>query len=133
MRWVLLAIGIVLAADSFFAALVCNMNLGVVLPALIVLPLLLIGLFWNPALLFFSTAFGRVFKWILVGGYALFLASFAVVCGLITTRFFDRPAPGADCVIVLGAAIAYMTFNAYMRTRIRARRRKRRAQRRRSN
>ena len=105
MRWVLLAIGIVLAADSCFAALVCNMNLGVVLPALIGLPLLLIGLFWNPALLFFSTAFGRVFKWILVGGYALFLASFAVVCGLITTRFFDRPAPGADCVIVLGAAV----------------------------
>ena len=35
--------------------------------------------------------------------------------------------------IVLGAAIAYMTFNAYMRTRIRARRKKRRSQRRRSN
>ena len=34
---------------------------------------------------------------------------------------------------LLGAAIAYVTFNAYMRTRIRARRRKRRAQRRRSN
>ena len=40
---------------------------------------------------------------------------------------------GTICVIVLGAAIAYMTFNAYMRTRIRARRKKRRSQRRRSN
>ena len=40
---------------------------------------------------------------------------------------------GTICVIVLGAAIAYMAFNAYMRTRIRARRRKRRSQRRRSN
>ena len=40
---------------------------------------------------------------------------------------------GTICVIVLGVAIAYVTFNAYMRTRIRARRRKRRAQRRRSN
>ena len=40
---------------------------------------------------------------------------------------------GTICVIVLGAAIAYMTFNAYMRTRIRARRKKRRQQRRRSN
>ena len=40
---------------------------------------------------------------------------------------------GTICVIVLGVAIAYMTFNAYMRTRIRARRKKRRSQRRRSN
>ena len=40
---------------------------------------------------------------------------------------------GTICVIALGVAIAYMTFNAYMRTRIRARRKKRRAQRRRSN
>lgn len=40
---------------------------------------------------------------------------------------------GTICVIVLGAAIAYLTFNAYMRNRIRARRRKRRAQRRRSS
>lgn len=39
---------------------------------------------------------------------------------------------GTICVIVLGAAIAYLAFNAYMRTRIRARRRKRRAQRRRN-
>lgn len=40
---------------------------------------------------------------------------------------------GTICVIVLGVAIAYMTFNAYMRTRIRARRKKRRSQRRRSS
>ena len=40
---------------------------------------------------------------------------------------------GTICVVVLGIAIAYVTFNAYMRNRIRARRRKRRAQRRRSN
>ena len=39
---------------------------------------------------------------------------------------------GTICVVVLGAATAYMAFNAYMRTRIRARRRKRRSQRRRS-
>ena len=40
---------------------------------------------------------------------------------------------GTICVFVLGVAIAYMSFNAYMRTRIRARRKKRRSQRRRSN
>ena len=40
---------------------------------------------------------------------------------------------GTICVIVLGAAVVYLSFNAYMRNRIRARRRKRRAQRRRNN
>ena len=38
---------------------------------------------------------------------------------------------GTICVIVLGLAAAYLTFNAYMRSRIRAQRRRRRANRRR--
>ena len=86
MRWVLLAIGAILVADSCFVAMVCNMNLGVVLPAVLGLPLLLLGLFWAPAQALFLTPFGRVIKWVLIGGYALFAASFAVVCGLIAGR-----------------------------------------------
>lgn len=39
---------------------------------------------------------------------------------------------GTICVIVLGLAAAYMAFNAYMRSRMRARRRRRRAARRRN-
>ena len=39
---------------------------------------------------------------------------------------------GTICVIVLGLAVAYLAFNAYMRSRLRARRRKRRAARRRN-
>lgn len=39
---------------------------------------------------------------------------------------------GTICVIVLGLAVAYLGFNAYMRSRMRARRKKRRAQRRRN-
>ena len=38
---------------------------------------------------------------------------------------------GTICVIVLGLAAAYLAFNAYMRSRLRARRRRRRANRRR--
>lgn len=40
---------------------------------------------------------------------------------------------GTICVILLGVALAYLAFNAYMRNRIRARRRKRRAGRRRNS
>lgn len=39
---------------------------------------------------------------------------------------------GTICVIILGLAVAYLGFNAYMRSRMRARRRKRRAARRRN-
>lgn len=39
---------------------------------------------------------------------------------------------GTICVIILGLAVAYLGFNAYMRSRLRARRRKRRAARRRN-
>lgn len=39
---------------------------------------------------------------------------------------------GTICVIILGLAVAYLAFNAYMRSRLRARRRKRRAARRRN-
>lgn len=39
---------------------------------------------------------------------------------------------GTICVIILGLAAAYLAFNAYMRSRLRARRRKRRAARRRN-
>ena len=39
---------------------------------------------------------------------------------------------GTICVIVLGLAVGYLAFNAYMRSRMRARRRKRRADRRRN-
>lgn len=105
MRWILLMIGAILVADSCLAAMVCNMNLGVVLPAVLGLPLLLLGIFWHRAQALFSVGFGRVFKWLLGGGYALFFVSFAVVCGLIAGRIADKPEPGADCVIVLGAAV----------------------------
>lgn len=40
---------------------------------------------------------------------------------------------GTICLVVLGLAAAYLAFNAYMRSRIRARRRRRRQNRRRSN
>ena len=39
---------------------------------------------------------------------------------------------GVICVIVLGLAVVYLAFNAYMRSRMRARHKKRRAARRRN-
>ena len=118
LRWMLLVLGVLLVFYSLFTMTVCNFTLGVVLPAMIGLPLLLIGLFWQPCMAFFAQGFGRVVKYALICGYAAFAISFCIVTALIAGRIADAPAPGADCVIVLGAAVRGETPSATFRARL---------------
>ena len=74
MRIALLVIGALLVADAAFAACAGSWNLGAALPAILGLPLLAIGLFYEPMQALFATGAGRVLKWLLVGGYAAFFA-----------------------------------------------------------
>ena len=97
MRIALLVIGALLVADAAFAACAGSWNLGAALPAVLGLPLLAIGLFYEPMQALFATGAGRVLKWLLVGGYA------ASVC--IASYSARPPQPGADAVIVLGCAL----------------------------
>ena len=114
----LIVIGALLVAYTLFAATVCNFTLGLVMPAMIGLPLLLIGIFWQPCALFFAQGFGKAVKWMIIGGYAAFLVTFAVVVSLIAGRAADAPKPGADCVIVLGAAVRGDVPSATFRARL---------------
>lgn len=104
-RVILLALGALLAADTVLASMTSALNLGVFLPALLGLPLLLLGIFYRPALVFFRTVAGRMVKWLLILGYAFFVVSFLLVSLRISGHIADKPAPGADAVIVLGAAV----------------------------
>ena len=45
LRWILILLGAMLVLYSGFTAMICNFTLGVVLPAMIGLPLLAVGLF----------------------------------------------------------------------------------------
>ena len=105
MRWILIALGALLTLDTIFVQTISNPNLGVYLPVLIGLPLLLIGLFWKPVNAFFATHAGKIIRWVLIGGYAAFAVSFGLVAAKIAGYSAQTPEPGADAVIVLGAAV----------------------------
>ena len=105
MRWILIALGALLTLDTILVQTISNPNLGVYLPAIIGLPLLLIGLFWKPVSAFFATHAGKIIRWLLIGGYAAFAISFGIVAAKVAGYSAQKPEPGADAVIVLGAAV----------------------------
>lgn len=101
MRIILIIVGAFLVLDTIFAATRCNMNLGVVLPAILGLPLLLLGVFLPHA----QHGILMVIKWILVGGYAIGIVIF-LICGILMgTAISDKEHTEADALIVLGAAL----------------------------
>ena len=118
LRFIIFALGALLMLYSLFTAMICNFSLGVVLPAIIGLPLLVIGVFWQPCMTFFAHGFGKAVKIALIGGYAAFLVSFLVVTVLIAGRAAEVPEPDVDCVIVLGAAVRGEAPSATFRARL---------------
>ncbi len=101
MRIILIVVGAILVLDTFFAATRCNMNLGVVLPAILGLPLILLGVFLPQA----QHGILMVIKWILIAGYGLAVIIF-IVCGIfMATAISDKEHTEADALIVLGAAL----------------------------
>ena len=101
MRAICIIIGGFLVLDTIIVCFLSNYNLGVILPAVLGLPLLLLGLFW-----------GRM-----DAGFLLFLRRAILVCyglgclfllflGSLMLRAIDRGEHGDyDALIVLGAAV----------------------------
>lgn len=97
--------GLLLTADTLFAMTRATSGLGVVMPAIIGLPLLLVGLFL-PALRK-GCAKSRLIRagaFLLSLAYALFFAVFALTTTLILACSTE-PEDGADVLIVLGGGI----------------------------
>lgn len=101
LRTLCLIVGGFLVLDTLIVCCLSNYNLGVILPAILGLPLLLLGLFW-----------GRM-----DAGFWLFLRRLILVCyglgclfliflGSLMLRAMDRGEHGDyDALIVLGAAV----------------------------
>ena len=101
MRTLCLAVGGFLVLDTLIVSCLSNYNLGVILPAILGLPLLLLGLFW-----------GRM-----DAGFWLFVRRLVLICygagcvfllflGSLMLRAMDRDEhDDYDALIVLGAAV----------------------------
>lgn len=102
----LIVIGAVLCALTVINMVVGNRNLGVYLPAIMGLPLLLWGIFKVPLDKWFCSSKGaRAVRNILIVLYVAVTCIF-VTCGIwMGTAMMQSPQPGADAVIVLGAAV----------------------------
>ena len=105
MRALWIAVGALLLADALLAGTIGSWNLGAWLPALLGLPLLLFGLFYEPLRAFTAQGLGRALKILCAAGYVgLALCVGAASCCI--ARFSAQaPQSGADAVIVLGASL----------------------------
>ncbi len=94
-----------LIADTVFVRTISNWNLGVILPALLGIPLLVYGLFKRRLDKWFARGAGKVVKWVFLYGY-LFLAVWVVGASCVMmAAAHAAPEQGAQAVIVLGAGI----------------------------
>lgn len=110
--------GLLLIADTLFVMTRSSMNLGVAMPAIIGLPLLLIGLF-RPILgrLCKKHKLIRVLAFFLSLAYLLFSVLFAVTSVLIIANS-SVPDDGADAMIVLGGGIRGRAPTLTLRNRL---------------
>ena len=105
-RIFLIIAGALMVLDTVAVALVSNFNLGVILPAILGLPLLVLGIFYGPLSGWAKkNRLGTAIKWAMRIGYAIVALSLAVTFSLMIAATLDKPEPGADAVIVLGAGI----------------------------
>lgn len=105
LRILFLLLGIVGILDTALVSLYSNFNAGVALPALLGLPLFLIGCFFPAASRFFQAGFGAFLKWLLIAGYAGYALILAIFVPMMYREGHRPPEPGADALIVLGCGV----------------------------
>ncbi len=102
---IFIIIGALLVGDTIFAMLLSNMNLGVILPAILGAPLLVYGIFIKKIDVWFVCKVGKIVKYIFIIGYIAFCGLTAVFCIMMGVAAANVPPDGADAIIVLGAGV----------------------------
>lgn len=105
MNLALILSGIVLILDTLIILSRSNINMGVLMPAILGLPLLTLGLFYEKAKIWMNHGFGAWVKYCFLIGYAAFLLIVSVCSVLIVRAAREEVPKNADAVIVLGAAV----------------------------
>ena len=101
LRVICIIVGAFLVLDTIAVSTLSNYNLGVILPAILGLPLLLLGVFMHHM----DAGFWAFLKWFLLCCYALgavFLLVMGILMGTASKRADEVD---ADALIVLGAAV----------------------------
>lgn len=104
-RWIFVIPGALGIADTVVMSGVSNLNEGIVLPAVLGLPLLVYGLFYKRLKLWMQKGIGRFLKILFGIGYAGFILIFIVCSAFMIAAGGTQPEKGADALIVLGGGV----------------------------
>lgn len=102
-RIIMVLIGTIGVADTAVLSMWSNINLGIMLPAIIGAPLIIVGIFFEPLRSF--TARALWLRYAFFGAYIAYALFMLIVGGMIYTSAHDDPEEGADVLIVLGCAV----------------------------
>lgn len=105
MNLTLILIGAVLVLDTVFILGRSNVNMGVLMPAILGFPLMVIGMLYEQVIPWTQGGIGVWVKWIVIFGYAAYLLIVAICSFLIVREIRAEIPKGADAVIVLGAGV----------------------------
>ncbi len=106
LRWFLLVIGVLLVLDTIVISTMSNLNLGVIMPAIIGVPLVIIAIFYPQFVLWQNAStLGKIVKWVLICGYSLFIIIMVATGIIIKVNGSKVPDKNADALIVLGAGV----------------------------
>ena len=105
MHIVLIALGALLTLDTVLLSMVSNGHLGTVLPAIMGIPMLMIGIFKSHLFPWFQTPLGRWIKTILIIIYAAAVVFFCIMGALLASSASKRAEYNKDVLIVLGCAV----------------------------
>ncbi len=103
LRIIMMLLGAAGIADTAVLSIWSNLNLGIMLPAILGAPLLIAGIFFNP--LRSLTANAHWLRYIFFGAYIAYALFMLIVGGMIFTSAHEEPEEGADALIVLGCAV----------------------------
>lgn len=105
-RIILITLGAIGILDTFLLSAVSTHHFGTIMPAVLGVPLLLMGIFYAQFQTFvLSSAFGAFIKWFLIILYSLFVLVVAVASIFIGTAAQEKPPQDADVIIVLGCGL----------------------------
>ena len=105
MHILLIALGALLTLDTVLLSMVSNGHLGTILPAIMGIPMLLIGIFREHLFPWFQTPLGRWIKTSLIIIYAAAVVFFCVMGSILSSTAHKKAEYNKDVLIVLGCAV----------------------------